>query len=79
MSSAILYLVVGVGPQSASGPVLLSGLAELVYHWNVRTPHWFGYISKGPRVIVFTTRRAFIPSTIRPPFVGHVVWHFSQS
>lgn len=48
ISSAILYLVVGVGPQAASGAVLLSGLAELVYHWNVPTPHWLGYIFQRP-------------------------------
>jgi sterol desaturase/sphingolipid hydroxylase (fatty acid hydroxylase superfamily) len=48
ISSAILYLVVGVGPQAASSAVLLSGLAELVYHWNVPTPHWVGYIFQRP-------------------------------
>jgi sterol desaturase/sphingolipid hydroxylase (fatty acid hydroxylase superfamily) len=48
ISSAILYLGVGVGPASASGAVLLSGLAELIYHWNVRTPHWLGYLFQRP-------------------------------
>jgi sterol desaturase/sphingolipid hydroxylase (fatty acid hydroxylase superfamily) len=48
LSSAILYLGVGVGPKAASLAVLLSGLAELVYHWNVRTPHWLGYIFQRP-------------------------------
>lgn len=34
LSSAIVYLVVGVGPAAATGAVLLSGLAELFYHWK---------------------------------------------
>ena len=48
LSSAILYLVVGVGPAAAAGAVLLSGLAELVYHWNVRTPYWLGFLFQRP-------------------------------
>ena len=28
--------------------MLLSGLAELFYHWNVRTPHWLGYVFQRP-------------------------------
>lgn len=48
LSSAILYLVVGVGTKAATGAVLLSGLAELIYHWNVRTPHWLGYFFQRP-------------------------------
>jgi len=48
LSSAILYLLVGVGPQAASVAVLLTGLAELFYHWNVPTPYWLGYIIQRP-------------------------------
>ncbi len=48
LSSAILYFGVGVGTEAASGAVMLSGLAELVYHWNVRTPHWLGYFFQRP-------------------------------
>jgi len=48
LSSAILYMVAGVGPRAATGAVLLSGLAELVYHWNVRTPYWLGFIFQRP-------------------------------
>ena len=46
--SVILYLAVGVGPRAAAGAVMLSGLAELVYHWNVKTPHWLGYFFQRP-------------------------------
>jgi sterol desaturase/sphingolipid hydroxylase (fatty acid hydroxylase superfamily) len=48
LSSAILYLVVGLAPKAASMAVLLTGIAELFYHWNVRTPHWVGYIIQRP-------------------------------
>jgi sterol desaturase/sphingolipid hydroxylase (fatty acid hydroxylase superfamily) len=48
LSSAILYLLVGLGPQAASVAVLLTGLAELFYHWNVSTPHWLGYLVQRP-------------------------------
>lgn len=48
LSSVMVYFVVGLGPAAASGAVLLTGLAELFYHWNVRTPHWLGYIIQRP-------------------------------
>lgn len=48
LSSAILYLLVGVGPEPAAYAVLLTGLAELFYHWNVSTPHWLGYLIQRP-------------------------------
>lgn len=48
LSSGILYLLVGVEPQTAAYAVLISGLAELFYHWNVNTPHWLGYIVQRP-------------------------------
>lgn len=48
ISSAILYLVVGVGPRAAAYAVLLTGLAELFYHWNVKTPFWLGYVIQRP-------------------------------
>jgi len=46
--SVILYFGIGIEPVAAAGAVMLSGLAELVYHWNVRTPHWLGYIFQRP-------------------------------
>jgi sterol desaturase/sphingolipid hydroxylase (fatty acid hydroxylase superfamily) len=48
ITSVILYLIVGVGPEAAAGAVLLSGLAELFYHWNVKTPYWMGYVFQRP-------------------------------
>jgi sterol desaturase/sphingolipid hydroxylase (fatty acid hydroxylase superfamily) len=48
LSSAILYLVVGVGPEAAALAVLFTALAELFYHWNVRTPFALGYLVQRP-------------------------------
>jgi sterol desaturase/sphingolipid hydroxylase (fatty acid hydroxylase superfamily) len=48
LSSAILYLVVGLTPAAASLAVLVTGIAELFYHWNVATPHWLGYLVQRP-------------------------------
>lgn len=50
LSSAILYVGVGLGPQAAGATVLLTGLAELVYHWNVRTPHAMGLFFQRPEM-----------------------------
>lgn len=48
LSSAILYLGLGLDPSAAAGAVALSGLGELVYHWNVRTPYWMGFVFQRP-------------------------------
>jgi sterol desaturase/sphingolipid hydroxylase (fatty acid hydroxylase superfamily) len=48
LSSAILYLVVGLDPNAASIAVLATGVAELVYHWNVQTPYWLGFVFQRP-------------------------------
>jgi sterol desaturase/sphingolipid hydroxylase (fatty acid hydroxylase superfamily) len=48
ISSVLLFLVVGVGPAAAAQATLLTGLAELVYHWNVRTPYWLGFVFQRP-------------------------------
>ena len=48
LSSAILYTLCGLSRPSAVIAVLMTGLAELVYHWNVRTPHWLGYLFQRP-------------------------------
>jgi sterol desaturase/sphingolipid hydroxylase (fatty acid hydroxylase superfamily) len=48
LSAAILVLVVGVGREAAAWAVALTGLAELFYHWNVRTPRWLGFLVQRP-------------------------------
>jgi sterol desaturase/sphingolipid hydroxylase (fatty acid hydroxylase superfamily) len=48
ISSATVYLLVGLDKEAAVVAVLISGLAELFYHWNVSTPHWIGYLIQRP-------------------------------
>jgi sterol desaturase/sphingolipid hydroxylase (fatty acid hydroxylase superfamily) len=48
LSSAILYLLVGVTPPAAALATVFSGLAELFYHWNVPTPYWLGFFFQRP-------------------------------
>ncbi len=44
----ILYMVVGVSPAAASIALMMAGLLELFFHWNVKTPQWVGYIIQRP-------------------------------
>jgi len=48
LSSAVVYLLVGLELREASLVVLATGLAELFYHWNVRTPYWLGFVFQRP-------------------------------
>ncbi len=48
LCSAILYIGLGLSPAAAANAVLLSGLAELFYHWNIKTPYWLGFIFQRP-------------------------------
>lgn len=48
LSAAILYLLVGATPAQAGIAVLMTGVAELFYHWNIKTPYWLGFIIQRP-------------------------------
>ena len=48
LSSFILYVGLGLGAAAAGLAVTLTGLGELFYHWNVRTPRWLGFIFQRP-------------------------------
>lgn len=48
LSSAILYALLGLDAASSGLALLFAGAAELFYHWNVRTPHWLGYLIQRP-------------------------------
>lgn len=50
LSTMVLTGLLGLGPESAAAATLASGLAELVYHWNVRTPRWFGFFFQRPEM-----------------------------
>ena len=50
LSSTVLYVVIGL-PTSAAGIVVaITGLAELFYHWNLRTPYWLGFVFQRPEM-----------------------------
>jgi sterol desaturase/sphingolipid hydroxylase (fatty acid hydroxylase superfamily) len=48
LSSVVLYVVVGLGPEAGAYAMLANGMAELLYHWNVATPAWVGYLVQRP-------------------------------
>lgn len=48
LSSFILYVVCGLSGEAAVLAILMTGLAELFYHWNVRTPYWLGFVFQRP-------------------------------
>jgi sterol desaturase/sphingolipid hydroxylase (fatty acid hydroxylase superfamily) len=48
LSSAILYLLVGLSPAVATMVVIVTGIAELIYHANLRTPYWVGFFFQRP-------------------------------
>jgi sterol desaturase/sphingolipid hydroxylase (fatty acid hydroxylase superfamily) len=48
LSAAIVYLLVGLDVKAATLAVTLTGIAELFYHWNVRTPYWLGFVIQRP-------------------------------
>ena len=48
LSSFILYAVAGIDAAAGALAVALTGVAELFYHWNVRTPYWLGFVIQRP-------------------------------
>lgn len=50
VSASILAFLVGIPAEPAALAILATGLAELFYHWNVRTPRWLGYFIQRPEM-----------------------------
>ncbi|MGB1222348.1 MAG: sterol desaturase family protein [Alcanivoracaceae bacterium] len=50
LSSFILFVLLGVSAEACALTVLVTGLAELFYHWNVRTPYWLGFFFQRPEM-----------------------------
>ena len=48
LSSWLLYSLLGVAPHAAALVVMITGLAEFFYHWNIRTPYWLGFLFQRP-------------------------------
>ncbi len=48
--SSLLHVLIGLPAASAAAVVAIAGVGELFYHWNVRTPHWLGYLFQRPEM-----------------------------
>lgn len=48
LCSFILYSLLGLTPAAIALAVVLTGVAELFYHWNIKTPYWLGFIFQRP-------------------------------
>jgi sterol desaturase/sphingolipid hydroxylase (fatty acid hydroxylase superfamily) len=48
LSSTILYVLVGLAPASVAMVITITGVAELIYHSNLRTPYWMGFLFQRP-------------------------------
>lgn len=48
LSSLVLHVIVGLSPRNASIVVTITGIAELIYHSNLRTPYWLGFVFQRP-------------------------------
>lgn len=48
LSSAIVFPLIGCSPKAAALVTLATGLAELFYHWNIKTPVWLGPFFQRP-------------------------------
>ena len=48
LSSALLFVVVGLDPATAAVVVAITGIAELLYHANLKTPYWLGFVFQRP-------------------------------
>lgn len=48
LSSAIAYPLMGCSVEAASLTTFITAIAEYFYHWNVKTPYWFGYLLQRP-------------------------------
>jgi sterol desaturase/sphingolipid hydroxylase (fatty acid hydroxylase superfamily) len=50
LTSTVLFVVLGLAPATSAAVVAITGVAELVYHWNVRTPRWLGWLFQRPEM-----------------------------
>lgn len=48
LSAAIVYPLLGCDVLTGAWYTLLTAVAELFYHWNVRTPRWVGFLFQRP-------------------------------
>lgn len=48
LSAAIAFPLLGLSPGDAAILTLVTAVAEYFYHWNIRTPRWFGVLFQRP-------------------------------
>jgi sterol desaturase/sphingolipid hydroxylase (fatty acid hydroxylase superfamily) len=48
LSAAIVYLLLGCSVEAGAIYTFLIAVAEYFYHWNIRTPHWLGFLIQRP-------------------------------
>ena len=48
ISSLIAYPLMGCSMEAAAITTVFTGIAEFLYHWNIRTPHWVGRVFQRP-------------------------------
>jgi sterol desaturase/sphingolipid hydroxylase (fatty acid hydroxylase superfamily) len=50
LSSIITYVLLGLTPAGAAVYTLFSAIGEFIYHMNIRTPRWLGFIFQRPEM-----------------------------
>lgn len=50
LSSTVLYVLLGLSPTCVALVVTITGVAELIYHSNLRTPWWLGFVFQRPEM-----------------------------
>lgn len=48
LSSIIVYTLLGLTPLATTIVITITGISELFYHWNIKTPYWLGFIIQRP-------------------------------
>lgn len=48
LSAGIVYVLLGCDVTAGAYYTALTAVAEYFYHWNVRTPHWVGFLVQRP-------------------------------
>ena len=72
--------MLGLEPAIVTGVVLLTGLAELFYHWNIRTPRWIGWFLQRPEMHRIHHARGWHTCNFSgSPRLGCALWDARQS
>lgn len=48
LSAGIVYVLLGCDVVAGAWYTAFTAVAEYFYHWNVRTPHWLGFVVQRP-------------------------------